>query len=225
MNRHLFFVSFMLLSVFAGCKNVSRGATTEEPPIHLQRNMFTQDKGKPLRENRFFADGRVMRPIVSGTVSTDAPDDFSDPLLTGISTSSNAKEGPVSGTEEPNFVAKVPLPITMDLIKRGQERYGIYCAPCHGESGYGNGPIVSQAQKNGFSWAVSSYHEDRLRQAQTPDGRIFDVITHGIRTMPSYASQIPGFDRWAIVAYIRALQRSQQTNISEISIEERSLIK
>lgn len=178
------FLVLSVLVVLGGCTDGCRGSTSKEPPVHLQRNMFTQDKGKPQRENTFFSDHRTMRPPVEHTISTDA-------------------------VEHPTRPQK-----TLSLIKRGQERYNIYCAPCHGTSGFGEGSVPKQIQQSGTVWQVSSLHEDDLKAK--PDEHYFDVISKGIRTMPSYAAQIPFEDRWAIVSYVRALQRSQKMPIEQV---------
>ena len=111
-----------------------------------------------------------------------------------------------------SLVASSPVPITLDLLKRGQERYNIYCAPCHDRTGAGQGIVI----KKGFL-PPPSLHLDRLREA--PDGHFFDVISKGIRNMPAYNHQIQVADRWAIVAYIRALQRSQNARKSDVPEE------
>ncbi len=213
-----------------GCKNGCRGATTEEAPIHIQRNMFSQDKGKPQRENLFFADHRVMRPEVPGTVPANAPMNPSDPYLTGLTSEASIETRMVTPgakpADAPAFLEHAPVPITGELLHRGQERYNIYCAPCHGLTGHGDGTVPTQAKKGGFFWSVTSYHDERiLDRKQTPDGRLFHVITNGLGTMPSYASQIPVEDRWAIVAYIRALQRSQRANVTDVPASERSQLQ
>ena len=106
----------------------------------------------------------------------------------------------------------------MQLLKRGQERFNIYCAPCHGQTGDGQGIVVQRGYL-----PPPSYHQDRLRKM--PDGYIFDVITNGVRNMPSYRHQVPVADRWAIVSYLRALQRSQNATINDIPPEMRETVK
>jgi mono/diheme cytochrome c family protein len=120
--------------------------------------------------------------------------------------------------ERDSLLAKMPVPVTMQLLKRGQERYNIYCAPCHGQTGDGQGIIVQRGYL-----PPPSYHQNRLRNVT--DGYVFDVITNGVRNMPSYRHQIPVADRWAIVAYQRALQRSQDANINDIPLEMRESVK
>ncbi|MEJ2054516.1 MAG: cytochrome c, partial [Calditrichaceae bacterium] len=117
-----------------------------------------------------------------------------------------------------NLVTENPLEINMQLLKRGQERFNIYCSPCHSRVGDGQGIVV----KRGFL-PPPSFHQDMMREK--PDGHYFDVITHGLRNMPSYRHQIPVKDRWAIVAYIRALQRSQHAGLSDIPADKRKDLK
>ncbi len=113
------------------------------------------------------------------------------------------------------------MAVTWDLMARGQQRFGIYCTPCHDRSGSGNGVVVQRA--GGTMVRPPSYHDDRIRDM--PVGQIFDTITHGVRTMPSYSYQVPAEDRWAIIAYIRALQRSQRTVLADVPEEMRGNLK
>lgn len=196
--------TFLLLGVgLAAC----RGGPADAPPIHLQRNMFTQDKGRSQRENEFFADRRAMRLPVPGTVSTTAPMD-NDPYYKG-----KDKDGA--------FVKELPVRLTRELLARGQDRFNIYCAPCHDRTGSGNGVIIQRAA--GAIVRPPSYHEDRIREE--PVGQIFDVITNGVRTMQPYAYQVPVEDRWAVVAYIRALQRSQRATLADVPEDKRGDLK
>lgn len=194
---------FMLL---AGC----RGNPGEDPPIHWQRQMFTQDKGKSQRENTFFADGRAMRPIEAGTLPISAP---VEPTSFQTGKDENGKH-----------VAKFPAEVTVDetLLARGQERYNIYCAPCHDRTGAGNGLVIQRANKY-VRWQPTAYSDPRLLAA--PVGELFDTITNGKGTMPSYSYQVPVADRWAIVAYLRALQRSQNLPVASLTPEQRSNLK
>lgn len=196
---------FLLAPLAAGgC----RGGTSTEPPIlpiHV-RQMVTQDKARPQRQNNFFADKRAMRPEVEGTVAISAPIE-NDAFFKGMD----------GGT----FVTALPMKLTFELLQRGHERFDIYCSPCHDRTGSGNGIVVQRAA--GSIVKPPSYHEDRIRAM--PVGEIFNTITNGIRTMPSYAYQVPVEDRWAIVAYIRALQRSQRTTLADVPEDMRSNLK
>ena len=183
-----------------------------------RRDMQDQPKMKPYRGTSFFTDGQSMRQPIQGTV----PRGFlrtDQALFTGkkqgtpaggtaAAPSASPQTGgagqPASGANAyPDDVTEFPFPITADTVKWGRERYEIFCSVCHGLTGNGDGMIV----RRGFRRAAS-FNDDRLRQA--PVGHFFDAITNGWGAMPSYASQIPVQDRWAIIAYIRALQLSQQ---------------
>jgi mono/diheme cytochrome c family protein len=179
-----------------------------------RRDMQDQPKMKPYRSTSFFSDGLSSRPPVQGTI----PRGF---LRTDKALFTGKKDGTTTGTATPSAspaaggsqasganaypddVTEFPFPITKDTVKWGKERYEIFCSVCHGLTGNGDGMIV----RRGFRRAAS-FNDDRLRQA--PVGHFFDAITNGWGAMPSYASQIPVQDRWAIIAYVRALQLSQQ---------------
>ena len=151
------------------------------------RDMVQQPYKRPLQSSPLFPDGAASRPLVPNTVSQE------DPEVIGPEQ---------TGYDHGQLALDVPVPITPQLLARGQERFGIFCAVCHGDDGYGHGMIVQR----GFP-APPSFHTDRLRQA--PAGHFFDVMTRGYGVMYPYASRITPEDRWAIAAYIRALQFSQ----------------
>jgi mono/diheme cytochrome c family protein len=165
--------------------------------------MDFQERFEAQERNAFFADGRAMRPLVPGTIARGHLNDHR-PLAFG-------KE------EDGSFVRSIPVTITADLLARGRERYDIYCAPCHGKAGDGQG-IISTG--NYGMVPAPTYHDDRLRGVE--DGYLFDVMTNGIRTMPGYGYQVAGPDRWAIVSYIRALQRSQNAEAADVPAETRA---
>jgi Cytochrome C oxidase, cbb3-type, subunit III len=167
-------------------------------PTACRQDMHDQAKYKPLAASNFFEDGRASRPLVEGTIARGQLDANRE-LYTGK-----------SGTD---FVKEIPLPVTTAFLKRGQDRYNIFCTPCHDQAGYGQGMVV----KRGFK-APQSFHSDRLREAA--DGYYYDVITKGFGSMLNYSSQIRVEDRWAIVAYIRALQLSQHATIKDVPPEE-----
>lgn len=168
---------------------------------------------KPYRGTNFFGDGLSSRPPVDGTIARGylrADKEFytgKKDRATGAASTATAAPSPApqSGVSNPypDDVDTFPLPISEDTVKRGRERYQIFCSACHGATGYGDGMIV----RRGFRQAAS-FHEDSVRQA--PVGHYFDAITNGWGAMPSYSAQVPVEDRWAIIAYIRALQLSQQ---------------
>jgi hypothetical protein len=166
-----------------------------------RRDMQDQPKYLPLEASSFFVDGRSARPIPPNTIARGHLND-NDPFHTGAD----------NGT----FLYSIPMSITKAMLERGQQRYGIYCTPCHGELGDGDGMVA----RRGFK-IPANFHNDRLRQA--PPGYIFQVISNGYGAMPDYSNQIPHVeDRWAIVAYIRALQLSRNATASDVSPEERS---
>jgi mono/diheme cytochrome c family protein len=118
------------------------------------------------------------------------------------------------GKADGEFIEHNPIPVTMDLLRRGRERFDIYCAPCHDRTGGGQGMII------GYGYVPPpSFHQARIREFA--DGYIFDVITHGIRNMPAYGAQVPVDDRWAIVAYLRTLQLSQNANLADVPPDAR----
>lgn len=159
-----------------------------------RQDMADQPKNTPLSPSSFFADGRSERPLIDNTVPRGSLAD--DALF--VPKDSNA----------------FPLPLTMELLDRGRERYKIFCTPCHGLQGDGNGMIVMRGMKR-----PPTYHQPRLRQV--PNGYIFDVITNGFGFMQGYSAQIPPRDRWAIVAYVRALQLSRNAPVSDLPEELR----
>jgi hypothetical protein len=194
-------------------------------------DMHDQPRYKPLQPSRLFPDGRSSRPLPEGTVArghlrTDRL------LFTGRSDRAgvpNQTTAPVpqlaatkSGTAEatsfdPGQATEFPFPVTRQLVERGRDRYEIFCTPCHAYNGHGRGMIVQR----GLSPAPS-FHSDRLRGA--PVGHFFDVITNGYGAMYSYASRVGVNDRWAIIAYIRALQLSHNSRIDEVPPQDRAAL-
>ncbi|HMG35303.1 MAG TPA: cytochrome c [Blastocatellia bacterium] len=215
--------------------------------IGCRQDMHDQPKYVPLRpvdQLGSITDGRSARPLVEGTVARDDLRDdveFYTGRLKGFEGSGGSAPAPApaqSAAPPPQqhaaqsgqqasvpaansqqvfrgYVTELPMSISKEDLDAGQERFNIYCAVCHGPLGYGDGMIV----KRGFR-KPPSYHEDRLRQA--PVGYFFDVISNGFGTMPDYASQIEPAERWKIVAYIRALQLSQNATISDVPENQRS---
>jgi hypothetical protein len=167
-----------------------------------RQDMHDQPRYKPYRASDFFGDGRSARPLPEGTVARGR--------LRG---DAHLHTGRVDG----QFASTFPFPITEERLARGRERYGIYCTPCHGLAGYGDGMVVTR----GFRRAAS-FHVDRVRAE--PPGYFYDVIANGFGAMPSYAAQIPVEDRWAIVAYVRALQLSQNATLRDVPPEKRGLL-
>jgi mono/diheme cytochrome c family protein len=165
--------------------------------------MHDQPKYVPLRESSFFGDARSARPIVEGTVARGHLHE--DTLL---------YTGKVGKADASVF----PLVVDERVMAHGRERFNIYCSPCHGRTGQGDGMVVRRGYRR-----PPSYHQDRLRDA--PVGHFFDVITNGFGAMPDYASQIKVEDRWAIVAYVRALQLSEHATLADIPASERDKIR
>ena len=165
-----------------------------------RQDMHDAPRYEPLEASTFFADGRGSRMLVANTVARGLLRD-DDHLY----------QGKIDGELTDIF----PMPVTSDVMARGQERFNVFCSPCHGQTGQGNGMVVQR----GFR-APPSYHEARLRAA--PAGYFFDVMTHGFGAMSDYASQVSVSDRWAIAAYIRALQRSQQATIDDVPVARRA---
>src|SRR5436190_17046399 len=162
------------------------------------QDMYDQAKKEPFEASEFFKDGRVARPLVPGTIARGQLE-TDTPLFTG-------KEGG-------QFVADLPVKLDEQLVKQGQTQFNIYCVPCHGRIGDGDGMIPSRGFKR-----PPSYHIDRLRGA--PVGHYFDVVTNGFGAMPAFKNRITPEDRWAIIAYVRALQLSQFAPASSLSETE-----
>lgn len=166
-----------------------------------RQDMHNQPRFKPLAKSDFYADLRSARAPLEGTVARG--DLRADTYL---------YSGMIPGTNTPGDY--LPFALTEPVLERGRERFDIYCAPCHSRLGDGNGIVPTR----GFARKPPSFHIDRLRKA--PLGYFFDVMTHGFGIMPDYAAQIARNDRWAIVAYIRALQLSQNASVAEIPAGE-----
>jgi cytochrome c5 len=160
----------------------------------LRQDMANQPRQNPLSPSDFFADGRSERPAIENTVVRGSVQE--DSLL--VPKESNA----------------FPLPLTTELLERGQQRYGIYCTPCHGIQGDGMGMVAMRGMKH-----PPSYHQERLRNV--PNGYLYDVVTNGFGAMYGYSAQIPPRDRWAIVAYLRALQLSRNAPVGQLPAELR----
>jgi hypothetical protein len=161
---------------------------------YLRQDMANQPKNRPLSPSEFFGDGRSERPLVENAVARGAiaDDELSVPK------------------DSNNF----PLTVDLKLLGRGEERYNIFCSPCHGLQGDGNGMVAMRGMKR-----PPSYHQDRLRQM--PNGYVYDVMTNGFGQMLGYSAQIPPRDRWAIIAYIRALQLSRNMKAADLPAELR----
>jgi mono/diheme cytochrome c family protein len=164
-----------------------------------RQDMHDQPKYIPLRESTFFSDARSARPIVPGTVARGQLRE--DTLL---------YTGKVGTADATMF----PFPVDDTVMARGQDRYNIYCSPCHARTGEGDGMIVRRGYRR-----PPSLHQDRLREA--PVGHFFDVISNGFGAMPEYATQISAEDRWAVIAYVRALQLAAHATVNDVPPDRR----
>ncbi len=182
------------LLVLAGC----RGTLSEREPIQPQQNMMYDESFGPQEANPFFEDGMADRRPVGGTVARGH-------LQEDVAFYQGR-------TDDGEYVETIPVPVTRDFLERGQRQYDIYCAVCHGGAGDGEGIIMRG--EYGYTPAPT-FHSSRLRDEE-PDGFFYDVTANGIRSMPGYAQQISVADRWAIVGYIRALQKSQHAPEGEL---------
>ncbi len=191
----------LTLAIVAGC---TREQPSDKPPIHLNPNMDSQPKYKAQSESEFFEDRATMRTPVAGTVARDDLRE-DDRYYKGKN-------------PDGSFVSKAPVTVNSQLLDRGRERFDIYCSPCHSRVGDGRGIMVDRGYV-----PPPTFHSERIREM--PAGEIFGVITNGIRNMPSYRHQIPPDDRWAIIAYLRALQRSRNATMDDIPIELRETVK
>jgi hypothetical protein len=168
-----------------------------------RQDMHDQPKYEAMEASPFFTDGRSMRPLVEGTVARGRL--FED---------THFFAGMVDGVPAETF----PFEVTASVLERGRERYGIFCAPCHDGAGHGEGMIVKRGMKH-----PPSLHIERLRAA--PPGYFYDVITRGFGAMYDLADRVPPRDRWAIVAYVRALQLSQNATIDDATPEARAALE
>ena len=188
----------IVLLLLAGC-----GTTTRKPPVEVFSDMRRQPRYEPLAASSFFSDGRASRAPVAGTVAL------------GHLKVDEAFETGISGKM---YVGRNPLPMDAALLARGHERYDVFCAPCHDRAGDGKGIVPVRT-----SWLAVNLHDQRI--LQMTDGELFSVATYGRRTMPPYRFQISAADRWAIVAYVRALQRTRQGVIEDVPPEQRSGVR
>lgn len=178
-----------------------RQASGDQTRISVITHMDKQKKVGAQQASTLFADGRAMRPQVAGTISRNQGPEL-DAFLTG--------------KQDGVWVNDFPVDVNPALLERGRDRYGVFCSSCHGHSGYGDGMVAGRATELQQSmWTPpSSFHSDLVRGRRT--GELFNTISMGIRNMPAHGSQIPENDRWAIVAYVKALQKSQYASMDEV---------
>jgi mono/diheme cytochrome c family protein len=182
--------------VLAGCA----GTASRESPIVIFPDMDRQGKYKPQAESPIFADQRASRRPVEGTVAVGMLKE-DDAFYTGV--------------VDNQWIGKNPLTIDMNVLQTGQRRFNTYCAPCHDRAGQGRGVVGQRA-----IWIPTNLHEDRVKAFN--DGEVFYVMTNGRRSMPSYRFQVSAEDRWAIVAYVRALQRTTGATVEDVPQELRA---
>jgi mono/diheme cytochrome c family protein len=198
----LAFLVVLLISVMG-----FRGLRSAMPPIEVFPDMDRQALYKPQAESRFFADARADRPIPAGTVprgrTVAADPDFL--RADDFRYAGKAADG--------SFARGFPLPVNEALLHRGQNRYLIYCAPCHGALGDGNGITKSYGMLT-----TPTYHDERLRTMA--EGELFNTITYGKNTMYPYADKLSPDDRWAVISYVRVLQRAQQGTLGEVPADQ-----
>jgi mono/diheme cytochrome c family protein len=180
------------------------GETSRNPPHEVFWDMRRQDKGKPQSESKFFADGKSSRMPVPGTIARGQLHE-DDAYYLGI--------------VDKMYVGKNPEKIDSELLKLGQMRFNTYCSPCHDRTGHGKGTVPARA----IGWVPMDLHDPRV--AGMNDGEIFDVISHGRRSMPAYRFQIATHDRWAIISYVRALQRSTNGTVDDVPQEIRAELR
>ncbi len=192
-NRLTLIICSLAISFLLGC----RGQSSKKPPIHLNPNMDRQEKFKPYDDNSFYGDKRNMRPLPEGVVA-----------MGHLKEDEAFYKGVVNGDYVNN-----PVKLTSEFMTKGQEKFNTFCTPCHGMAGLGNGIVV----KKGFVLPPSLIDP---RILGLKDGEIFSVISEGVRNMPSYGLQIQPKERWAIVAYIRALQKSQTASLQDIPADK-----
>jgi mono/diheme cytochrome c family protein len=193
-----------------------RGGMSRKPPIEIFADMDQQPKFAPQKPADFMANGVSSQLPVPGTVARSQPIHTVDgPVY--LFENAPLNTGRITGTT--NFVETNPLPVNGRLLARGQERFDIYCSPCHGRLGDGNGIT----KKIGDMPAVANLHDERI--VTMPDGEIFDTITHGKNSMGAYGPLVPTQDRWAIVAYVRALQLSWLGSTNDLSAAQQAALK
>jgi mono/diheme cytochrome c family protein len=216
--RHI--ISIILIGAALGAAIVGiagfRGGLSRKPPIEIFPDMNRQLKLRPQQPNYFFPNGVSSQLPPPGTIARSEPvQTIAGPVYSFEDAPVNT--GCVAGTT--NFVEMNPLPVTGELLQRGRERFDIYCAPCHGRLGDGNGIT----KKLGLMPAVANLHDQRI--VVMTDGEIFNTITHGKSTMAAYGPLMPAQDRWAAIAYLRALQLSWLGSTNDLPSAQQAALK
>jgi mono/diheme cytochrome c family protein len=216
--RHV--ISIILIGAALGAAMVGiagfRGGMSRKPPIEIFPDMNRQLKLRPMTPNSLFSNGVSSQLPPAGTVARGEPIQTVDGPVYPFE-AAPVNTGLVTGTT--NFVATNPLPVNEALLQRGRERFDIYCAPCHGRLGDGNGIT----KKIGDMPAVANLHDKRI--VEMPDGEVFTTITRGKGLMGAAGPLVPAQDRWAIVAYLRALQLSWLGTTNDLPVKEQAALK
>jgi len=212
-----FLLIFALCIVIVMAVAGKRGSMSRRTPIEIFSDMDRQPKLRPQTFNEFFLDHMSSRLPVAGTIARSKPRSVNGQDVYPYE-NAPVNTGMIPGTT--NFIESIPLPVTAGMMERGQQRFTIYCAPCHGAQGDGKG-ITSK-----FGMAViGDLHDGGTRKVpQQPDGQLFNTITYGKNLMGAYGGVITVEDRWAIIAYVRALERSHLATIEDVPADERSRI-
>jgi Cytochrome C oxidase, cbb3-type, subunit III len=208
----IFVVSVLAVVGIAG----KRGHLSRKPPLYIFPDMRRQLKLRPQEPNEFFTNGTSSQLAVAGTVPRGKPIETANGPVYPYE-DSPVYTGRVPGTT--NFVDNIPLPVTAQLLKRGQQRFTIYCSPCHGAEADGKGIT----QRIGAMGVVANLHDKRI--VELADGEIFYVITNGRNLMGAYGVNVPVEDRWAIISYLRAVQLSWLASADDLSPELRGSLK
>ena len=188
----------ILVAVLSACSGVKRST-----PVEVFADMDHQQNYQPQEASAFFPDGRASRPPVAGTV-----------VWGGLKEDDAYYRGIVEG----HYVGRNPLPLDKALLKRGRQRFDIYCSPCHDRAGTGRGVVAMRA-----SWIATDLTEPRIQEFA--DGELFHIASNGKRSMPGYRFQIPVHDRWAVVGYVRALQRAVNGTLDDVPPRLRQSIR
>jgi mono/diheme cytochrome c family protein len=215
-----YIISMLLIGAALGAAVVGivgfQGRLSRKPPIEVFPDMDRQAKLRPQKPFEFFPNGVSSQLPPAGTIAHSEPIQTVDGAVYRFEDSS-VNTGKISGTT--NFIETNPLPVNSQLLARGHERFDIYCAPCHGKLGDGNGIT----KKIGAMPTVANLHDKRI--VEMTDGEIFNTITFGKNTMGAYGPIVPAEDRWAIVAYLRALQLSWLGSTNDLTAEQRAALK
>ena len=210
-----FLLGFLLLVLVAVSIAGCRGSFSRRPPIELFADMVRQPKLRPQTPNAWFPDRMSSRLPVAGTIPQTGPARVGDQEVSPFE-DVPYNTGRIPGTT--NFVETLPVPVTAELLHRGRERFTIHCAICHGAGGDGKGLTAKYQMVN-----MANFHDKRL--VTMPDGEIFNTITNGKNLMGAYGPNVTVADRWAIIAYIRALERGRLSTLDDVPAPQRVNLK